>query len=110
PLAAGGRRAQMVSETPVGYLAYVPVEGRIVGAGSDGQDFLLVGARGSDAVFAHRITAGGELLDVTGIRIPLPKGADNTRLLGAFWSGDAYTVLIWTQLTQQNSEPIVLVA
>src|ERR1051325_9845018 len=105
-LGAASLRAQIVSETPVSDVAYIQSEEQILGAGSNGEDFLLVGAR-CDAAFAHRITAG-ELLDTTGIRIALPKGANNTRLLGAFWSGGAYTVLIWAQLA--NGEMVVFVA
>jgi hypothetical protein len=77
---------------------------RAVAAGSDGQNFLVIGLRGDDpAVYAHRVSASGELLDRTNIPIRLPHGASLTRVLGVFWTGNAYTVLIQTQLSPGGS-------
>src|ERR1041385_6249357 len=106
--AAASLHAQIVSETPVSDVAYIQNEERILGAGSNGQDFLVVGERGIGTVFAHRITAAGELLHLTGIRIALPNGSGDPRLLGVFWSGDAYTVLLWAQM--RSGQMAVLVA
>jgi hypothetical protein len=93
--------AQIIPETAVSSdVATFHNEERVAAAGSDGQDFLVVGMRDDDpAVYAHRVTASGELLDRTNIPIRLPHGASSTRVLGVFWSGDAYTVIVWTQLS-----------
>src|SRR5882672_2407287 len=92
PLAAQIIRATAVSSD----VATFHNEERVAAAGSDGQDFLVVGMRDDDpAVYAHRVTASGELLDRTNIPIRLPHGASSTRVLGVFWTGEAYTVVVW---------------
>src|SRR5436190_902265 len=93
--------AQIIPETAVSSdVATFHNEERVGAAGSNGQDFLVVGMRDDDpAVYAHRVTASGELLDRTNISIRLPHGASSTRVLGVVWTGDAYTVNVWTQLS-----------
>lgn len=78
---------------------------RAVAAGSDGQNFLVLGVRGDDdpAVYARRVSATGELLDRTDIPIRLPHGATLARVLGVFWTGSAYTVLIEAQFSPAGS-------
>src|SRR6266581_3353318 len=97
--------AQIIPETAVSSdVATFHNEERVAAAGSDGQDFLVVGMRNDDpAVYSHRGTASGELLDRTNIPIRLPHGASNTRVLGVFWTGDAYTVIVWTQLSPNGT-------
>src|SRR2546423_9982873 len=93
--------AQVIPETAVSsdVATFQNLE-RPAAAGSDGHDFLVVGTRNDDpAVYAHRVKASGELLDRTNIPIRLPHGASNTRVLAVFWTGEGYTIIVWTQLS-----------
>lgn len=101
--------AQNFSERPVSTLALFHNDEREAAAASDGTDFLVVGLR--LGVLAHRVTAAGEVLDETGIRIPFADDAlHNIRILGLFWAGDAYTLVSQSLMTtggiQSPSTPL----
>src|SRR5437773_8770220 len=85
--------AQVIHETPVSDVAYFHNQERVQAAGSDGGNVLVTGVRGN-AAYAHRVTANGALLDGTGIRIALPPDLYAPTILGIFWDGNAYTVIM----------------
>jgi hypothetical protein len=90
--------AQNLPEIPVADLAYFHNFERVIAAGSDGDDFLVVGERGLNEFYARRVTAAGVVLDKTGIRMSLPPAAYNATVTGVFWAGDAYTIVWRTQV------------
>jgi hypothetical protein len=97
-LLASSLPAQNFPERPASALAFFHNIEQEAAVGSNGKDFLVVGFRGG--MVAHRVTEAGEVLDGTGIRIPLPREAINISFLGVFWTGDAYTIL-WRMQIQQ---------
>jgi hypothetical protein len=90
--------AQVIYETPVSDVTYFHNQEKIQAAGSDGEDFLVAGTRGITA-YAHRVTASGQILDGTGIRVAIPPQFYEPNVLGIFWAGDAYTIVLRTITT-----------
>lgn len=95
--------AQTFPERPVSDVSYFHNSEQVLAAGSDGDGFLVVGRRDT-SLFAHRVTAGGALLDGTGIKLATPPGTHGGAIvLGIFWAGDAYTVVCRTDDSDSSS-------
>ncbi len=63
---------------------------------TNGVDFLVAFAdRG--AIHANRVSASGEVLDGSGIKILLPQASWNPQLAAVVWAGDSYAVIYSSQ-------------
>src|ERR1051325_5296304 len=76
--------AQPFHEVPASDVARYGYAYEVAGpAGSNGDGFLVVGRR-RGALFAHRVTSDGDVLDPAGIPLAPP----GTSVLGVFWGRD----------------------
>ena len=71
--------AQNFPETAVSDVSYFHNSEQVLGAGSDGDGFLVIGRRDTN-LFAHRVTTGGAVLDSTGIRLASRTGCCSRRI------------------------------
>lgn len=94
--------AQLLADTPLTQPRYGPAPGDQYQpvAASNGNEFLVAWFDGRgipQTIYANRVAADGRVLDGTGIRIPMDAGGVNERLVGAFHTGGAYTILFSEQ-------------
>src|ERR1043165_7140190 len=91
----------LLAETPLSQ----PTYGRAPGdqyapvVATNGSEFLVAWFDGRaipQVIYANRVASDGRVLDGTGIRIPVENGSGNARLIGAFRTGGAYTI-VYTQ-------------
>ncbi|HSY48601.1 MAG TPA: hypothetical protein VLC46_07315 [Thermoanaerobaculia bacterium] len=92
--------AQLTSETPLSQPQYGPVawtNQRAPVVASDGTDFLVAWLDGRGTIYANRVTRTGEILDGTGIRVPLAPAdpANPYQFLGLFYVDGAYVLFYW---------------
>lgn len=95
---AASMGAQSIVDRPISTPVYGPAAGdqALPVAASNGTDFLFawVDYRAQPgSIYATRVSSSGQILDRTGIRVPLPDGAANVGITGVFWIGGAYAVI-----------------
>jgi hypothetical protein len=96
--------AQSFPERPVSTIATFHNSEEEYAAASDGNDFLIVGARGG-VLLAHHVTAAGEVLDEgTSINPRSSQPTYDFRFLGVFWGGECYTI-VWQIQTATANPP-----
>ncbi len=68
---------------------------------TDGTDFLAawIDSRG---IYATRVSAQGEVLDGTGIRIPINPLAWNPSIVAVLWTGETYAIIHTYQMYQRT--------
>ncbi|HEX7678216.1 MAG TPA: hypothetical protein VF713_08840, partial [Thermoanaerobaculia bacterium] len=102
-LFASAARAQLTNETPLSQPQYGPAPNDQTNpvVASDGTNFLVawIDYRGPASIYANRVTATGEVLDGTGIRIPTnpeDPASQPGKLMGMFHIDGAYTLIYKT--------------
>src|ERR1043165_6631676 len=91
----------LLAETPLSPPAYgrAPGDQYAPVVATNGSEFLVAWFDGRAiplVIYANRVASDGRVLDGTGIRIPVENGSGNARLIGAFHTGGAYTI-VYTQ-------------
>lgn len=102
-LLASAATAQVTNETPLSQPQYgfAPNDQTDPLVASDGTNFLVawIDHRGLTSIYANRVTAAGEVLDGTGIRIPADlsnPASQPGKILGLFHIDGAYTLIYKT--------------